>query len=456
MRRKGALRTRVLLWLSIMLLAFFAATIAALEWSLSASLSRARSEVLEAQLIALMSAAEANEGARTLSVPSLPDRRMATPESGLYGEIRTLDGELMWRSPSAVALAATDIDAAPPGVRQQGRVDDAVGGAERTQRSVTVTWEFDDGITEQFVFVISQSLEPYRAQQRGFRIGLVSWFAGLTLATLILLSLVLRRVLRPLATIESEIRDIETGRRERLSATQPTELAGVGRNLNALLARERGRQQRYRDSLANLAHSLKTPLAAMQTVIGSVGEPELRRALADGIARMDRIVAYQLKRASVIGDKLPGVRAVPVAPVVQDLHDSLVKVYRERNMDVTLDIDQTATFYGDEGDLQEILGNLMDNAWKYGRSRIMVKVTMRTQDETVHLEIRVEDDGPGVPTELASLATSRGMRLDENQPGHGIGLAVVRDIVETLDGELVIGHSLLGGAALVVTLPAPA
>ena len=454
MSRRGSLRTRVLLWLSIMLLAFFAATIAALEWSLSASLSRARSEVLEAQLIALMSAAEADEGVRKLTVPVLPDRRMATPESGLYGEIRTPEGELMWRSPSGVALADTPVDAAPPGVRQQRRINDREPQAERTQRSVTVAWEFDDGATEQFVFVISQSLEPYRAQQRGFRIGLVSWFAGITLATLILLSLVLRRVLRPLAVIESEIREIETGRRERLSAGQPAELAGVGRNLNALLARERGRQQRYRDSLANLAHSLKTPLAAMQAVIGSIAEIELRQALADGIARMDRIVAYQLQRARIIGDKAPGVRAVAVSPVVTDLHESLVKVYRGRSMHVDLEVDEAATFYGDEGDLQEILGNLMDNAWKYGRSRITVKGAMIISDDGAQLEIVVEDDGPGLSAEMAVLATTRGMRLDETQAGHGIGLAVVRDIVESLDGELEIGYSSLGGAALRVTLPA--
>jgi len=455
MRRARSLRARVLLWLSVILLGFFAATILALEWSLSASLARARSEVLEAQLIALMSAAEADENERVLTVPVLPDRRMATPASGLYGEIRALDGELLWGSPSAIGLSADLVEPAPPGVRRQRRVGENRLQDERMERSVTVAWEFDDGLSEQFVFLVSQSLEPYRAQQRGFRVGLISWFAGLAFATLILLSLALRRALRPLVTIEQEIHDIEAGRRERLSADQPAELAGVERNLNALLLRERGRQQRYRDSLANLAHSLKTPLAAMQTVLTGLEPGEIRRVLAEGITRMDRIIAYQLKRASALGERAGGMRRVAVAPLLADLLDSLAKVYRDRSMDVHSTIDEAGSFYGDEGDLQEILGNLLDNAWKFGRSRIDITVAeRRLADQGSVLLIVVEDDGPGLPEELAETVTRRGTRLDESTPGQGIGLAVVRDVVESYEGSLAIGRSALGGAALTVMLPA--
>ncbi len=451
---RGSLRLRVLLWLGVVLLAFFGATVAALEWSLGSSLSRTRAEVLEAQLIALMAAAEPDD-AGGLTLPTPPDRRMAMPASGLYGEIRDAGGQVLWRSPSAVDLPEEDpTGAGRPGVRQQRDLPD--GAAGRTERRVTVNWEFDDGQSRALTFIVSQSLEPYRAQQRGFRVGLVSWFTGLTLATLVVLSLVLRHVLRPLGRIEREIAEIERGRRQALSGAQPAELAGVARNLNALLARERGRQQRYRDSLANLAHSLKTPLAAMQATLSGRSDPALRRELSEGIARMDRIIGYQLKRAEAFTGGAVGTRALPVAPVVEDLLESLAKVYREREVEVRRDIAPDAVFHGEEGDLQELLGNLLDNAWKYGHRRVEVAARLHTTGpDQCRLELRVEDDGGGLDPARADAARARGMRLDESLPGQGIGLAVVSDIVEGYGGQMEIGRSTLGGARVSVSLPAP-
>ncbi|TVQ45230.1 MAG: HAMP domain-containing protein [Gammaproteobacteria bacterium] len=450
---RGSLRLRVLLSLGVLLLAFFAATVAALEWSLSASLARARAEVLEAQLIALMAAAEPDEAGMQLTVPTPPDRRMALPASGLYGEIRAADGATLWRSPSAVDLVDTDaVAAGPPGVRQQRQRHENAAG--RVERQVTVNWEFDDGSSRAFTFVVSQSLEPYRAQQRGFRVGLISWFTGLTLATLVLLSLVLRHVLRPLGRIEREIGEIEQGRREALSSGQPAELAGVARNLNALLGRERGRQQRYRDSLANLAHSLKTPLAAMQATLAGRVEPGLRRELSDGITRMDRIIGHQLKRAEAFTGRAAGTRTLPVAPVVEDLLESLAKVYRERQVEVQREIAPDAVFQGEEGDLQELLGNLLDNAWKYGHQKVTVTaelISSRPGEQA--LDLRVEDDGAGLDPAQVDAARTRGMRLDESLPGQGIGLAVVSDIVEGYGGHMEIGRSALGGALIRVSLP---
>ncbi len=450
---RGSLRLRVLLWLGVLLLAFFAATVAALEWSLSASLARARAEVLEAQLIALMAAAEPDDVGQQLTVPAPPDRRMALPASGLYGEIRAADGATLWRSPSAVDLLEAEVVAAgPPGVRQQRRLSENAAG--RVERRVTVNWEFDDGTTRPFTFVVSQSLEPYRAQQRGFRVGLISWFAGLTLATLVVLSLVLRHVLRPLGRIEREIGEIEQGSREALSSGQPAELTGVARKLNALLARERGRQQRYRDSLANLAHSLKTPLAAMQATLAGRVEPELGRELAEGITRMDRIIGHQLKRAEAFTGRAAGTRALPVGPVVEDLLESLAKVYRERPVAVHREIAPDAVFQGEEGDLQELLGNLLDNAWKYGRHQVGVAAQLKSAGAgEATLELRVEDDGAGLDAALADAARTRGMRLDESLPGQGIGLAVVSDIVAGYGGHLEIERSALGGALIRVSLP---
>ncbi len=442
----NSLRVRVLVSLAAVLAVFFGATIVALDWSLGSSLARNRAEILEAHLIALMAAAEPHEQGLSLAVPILPDRRLTAPESGLYGEIREADGSVLWRSPSTLAGALEPPVPGRPGVRDQRTVDNGAGIA---QRSVTVDWEFDDGEVRRFQFVVAQSLEPYRAQQRGFRVGLASWFGGLTLATVALLALLLGRQLRPLGTLERQIGELEAGARETLEGRFPRELHGVVRNLNALLARERGRQQRYRDSLANLAHSLKTPLAAMQARLAAGGD-DVAGGLQADIDRMDRLIGHQLKRASSIAGHAPGVRPVELAPLVDDLVESLTKIHAERRLSIEVDIPRELTAYGDEGDLQEMLGNLLDNACKFGDRS--VRCSALTDDGW--LRISVEDDGPGLDPAAADQALERGTRLDRSRPGHGIGLAVVADIVAGAGGTLEIGASPLGGAAMTVTLPA--
>jgi two-component system, OmpR family, sensor histidine kinase PhoQ len=266
------------------------------------------------------------------------------------------------------------------------------------------------------------------------------------------LAFVLRAVLRPLGRIETEIRAMESGRSEQLSASYPEELRGVATNLNALLRRERSRQQRYRESLANLAHSLKTPLAAIRTLLASPLEPEADR-LAEidrELARMDRIIGWQLRRAAAAGAGGVGLVPVAVAPVARDLATTLDKVYLHRQIHCELEIPDTARFRGAEGDLQEILGNLMDNAWKYAQSRVRCSATA---SEAAGLELRVEDDGEGLDPASAALVLARGTRLDESQPGQGIGLAVVKELAESYGGSVAVEASELGGAALIVRLP---
>jgi two-component system, OmpR family, sensor histidine kinase PhoQ len=447
----GSLRRRVLLSLALALLLFFGATVAVLEWSLAASLARARSEVLQAQLMALIAAAEPVEESLTLTLPEPPDGRMLSPDSGLHAEIRDAHGTVVWRSPSAVSLEFELPPAGLPGVRDE-RIQAEPGGPGLALSSMTIAWEFEAGELESFRFVVAQSLEPWRAQRRAFRLGLVGWFGVLAVATLAVLGFVLRAVLRPLGRIEGEIHEMETGRREQLSSAYPEELQGVATNLNALLRRERGRQQRYRESLANLAHSLKTPLAAIRSLLAGP-EPLAagrRETLESELSRMDRIIGWQLRRAAAAGGAVGvGIAPVPVAPLARDLAATLDKVYRERRIHCELEVPEEAVFRGDEGDLQEILGNLFDNAWKYGRSRVRCSAATLPGG----LVLRVEDDGEGLDPERVTEALGRGTRLDENLPGQGIGLAVASELAAAYGGVVEVERSALGGAAVIVQLP---
>lgn len=447
---KNSLRQRVLLSLAIALLVFFGATVVVLEWSLGASLARARDEVLEAQLMALIAVAEPAEELHSLRLPEPPDGGMLSPDSGLHGEIRDGHGNLVWRSPSALGV---EFELPAPGApgEHDSWIQHQVDGPGLALSTMTIDWEFDDGAVESFRFIVAQSLEPWRAQQRAFRLGLVGWFGVLAAAMLMVLAVVLRRVMRPLGSIEQEIHEMETARREQLSAEWPEELRGVATNLNALLQRERGRQRRYQESLANLAHSLKTPLAAVQTLLPGAGEakPEPLAMIRAELARMDRIIGWQLRRAAASTGGV-GIAPLAVAPVARDLAATLDKVYPDRGISCELDIPESISFRGDEGDLQEILGNLLDNAWKYGRGRVRCSAAAVSVGLIV---VRIEDDGRGLDPALASSAMARGARLDESHPGQGIGLAVANELVTAYGGELQIERSELGGTAVVVTLP---
>jgi two-component system sensor histidine kinase PhoQ len=447
----GSLRRRVLVSLGIVLVVFFGATVAVLEWSLGASLARARSEVLEAQLMALIAAAEPVEATLSLHLPEPPDGRMLSPDSGLHAEIRNARGQPVWRSASALDQEFELPPAGEPGVRDE-QLQAQPDGPGLALSSMTVAWEFEGGQTESFRFVVAQSLGPWHAQRRAFRLGLVGWFGTLAVTMLAVLAFVLRAVLRPLGRIEAEIRAMESGRSEQLSAAYPEELRGVATNLNALLRRERNRQQRYRESLANLAHSLKTPLAAIRTLLASPLEPEANRIgeIDRELARMDRIIGWQLRRAAAAGAGGVGLVPVAVAPVARDLATTLDKVYRHRQIHCELEIPDTALFRGAEGDLQEILGNLMDNAWKYSQNQVRCSATASA---AAGLELRVEDDGEGLDPASAALVLARGTRLDESQPGQGIGLAVVNELAESYGGSVAVEASELGGAALIVRFP---
>jgi two-component system sensor histidine kinase PhoQ len=447
-----SLRSRVLLSLAIALLVFFGATVAVLEWSLGASLARARDQVLEAQLLAMIAVAEPLGGERGLGLPEPPDGRMLSPDSGLYAEILDQAGRPVWRSPSALNLELELPAASAPGVRDAW-VQAQPGGPGLALSSLVIDWEFDDGHVESYRFVVAQGLETWLAQRRAFRLGLVSWFGALALATLGLLAFVLRRVMRPLGRIEQEIHEMETAQRHQLSGGWPEELSGVAANLNTLLSHERDRQRRYQESLGNLAHSLKTPLAAVRTLLPGDGVVSGQQvgAIRTELERMDRIIGWQLRRAAAAGSAgRVGLAPVAVAPVARDLAAILEKVYRERAIRCEIDLPEALRFRGEEGDLQEILGNLLDNAWKYGRTT--VQVSGRALADGM-LSLRVEDDGPGLEPERAAEALTRGARLDESHPGQGIGLAVARELVAAYGGAISVKRSALGGAAISLRLP---
>jgi two-component system sensor histidine kinase PhoQ len=221
-----------------------------------------------------------------------------------------------------------------------------------------------------------------------------------------------------------------------------------------LLDGERQRIKRYRDTLGNLAHSLKTPLAVMRQSLGSV-DGATKQALDAEVDRMTDIIEHQMKRAVTSGGVLLGQQPVDLAPVVADLRSALIKVYGNKDLLFEVSVAAGAQFIGDRADVTELLGNLLDNACKWCRSRVRIVATLDADavDSRHALRIVIDDDGPGIAEADRAKVLQRGGRVDEATPGHGIGLSMVHDTVAQYGGTMRIDASELGGARFELALP---
>lgn len=254
--------------------------------------------------------------------------------------------------------------------------------------------------------------------------------------------------LRPLREMAAALRRVEHGDAMRIDGPVAEELAGLVNGLNALIEQNSRRQERVRNRLSDLAHSLKTPLAVLRGIGEQTGDRTLGDAIVEQTARIDDIVVYQRQRAAVAGGS--GVtRAIPLRPVIERICSGLVRIPRYEALTVGLDIDHEHRVRADEGDLYELFGNLLENAFRHAAANI--RVTLVAQPSA--LEISVEDDGPGFSDEDRERLLRRGERADQQHPGEGIGLAVVDEIVAQYDGRIRLGRSSIGGGRVTVQLP---
>jgi two-component system sensor histidine kinase PhoQ len=441
-----SLNARIALAAGVVLAVFVAVTAFALERAFRDSARSAREERLLAQVYLLMAAADVDAQGK-LTLPTGPSEpRLELPSSGLYATIVNGRGEVAWRSRSAVSVALPVPVLLPAGEQRFEAVALPNGSRMFVQR-FGVSWAAG-GVQYPFTFSVSEDFAPFEQQLDVYRHSLWGWLGAMAVLLLLVLWLTLRWGLKPLRSVADELGRLEAGRQQELTGNYPSELRGLTGNLNALLVRERAQQQRYRDALADLAHSLKTPLALMRGSLPEAGAARGAGVLEEQIERMDRIVAYQLQRASTSGRRTLAA-AHPLRPVAERLVSALSKVHADKPVQATLDVAPELRTQLDEGDLTELLGNLLDNSFKWCTRQVRV----RTERAQGMLRIAVEDDGPGVPAERAQAVLERGVRADESVPGHGIGLAVVRDIAAAYAGHVEIGRSELGGARVSVVMP---
>ena len=446
-RRRSSLSTRLLVITAVMLVAAFGVTIVVLDLVLRRSAEEALVDQLETQVTALIGAVEPDESGNFMIPQRLLDPRLGNPGSGLYAEILDASGLPLWRSPSAVGVDLATGATLNAGQRTLTRRKLA-DGTRALLLGVAINWELGPTATPAFQVFTAADLAASERQLGEFRRQLLGWFSGVMFVLLAALWLAIRFGLQPLRRMSGEIAEIEKGGRDALSEEYPRELEGVGRGFNTLLRSERQRMERYRTTMDDLAHSLKTPLAVVRTEV-EAGQPD-RATLQAQVDRMQSVIDYQLKRAAAMGPRSLASRPVALAPILTELKASLRKIHRDKSVDCDLQVQEGSSYPAEQGDLYEILGNLLDNAWKWCQSRIVVTVQAGEG-----LSVLVADDGPGIPEDQTEAVLDRGIRADQrgDVPGQGIGLAVVREIVGLYGGKVRIGRSSLGGAEITVHLP---
>ncbi len=276
--------------------------------------------------------------------------------------------------------------------------------------------------------------------------GLFALFAVLLAAGILLQ---VRVGLAPVLRMREALADVRDGGADRLEGGYPDELLPLARELNALLDHSSRVVERARTHVGNLAHALKTPLTVLSNAVREEGGPGgevARRQVEQMRAQID----HHLRRARAAANAQGLAARTPVEACVEDLARTLSRIYAARDLSVETGIAPGLVFRGERQDLDDLVGNLMDNACKWARARVRVRAEA---DIPGRLRIDIEDDGPGVPEDQRAQVLERGVRLDEQTPGTGLCLSIVADLARAYDGSLQFGESELGGLRARLVLP---
>jgi signal transduction histidine kinase len=357
--------------------------------------------------------------------------------SGWYWAVKAGDTTRL-RSRSLWDLDLPSPELAPSATPRIWTAQDSLGRELRVAAQSVLIAGFDQPLT----FMVTGDAELLQAEARNFNWVLRAALAALGIGLILAILIQVTFGLRPLQRLARQAEAVRSGASDELARTGTPEIDALVDEVNSLIRHNRQVVERSRTSAADLAHALKTPLAILQS--HDVQHSSLDH---EQLAAMERIITRHLARAATIG---PGRHApVAIAPILGDLRRGLSRVYADKNIHAVTHVDATLSYAADREDLEEILGNLMENAFKWARSSIRTSADRSGQG----LHIIVEDDGPGIDNEDAAHAAERGTRFDERTPGTGLGLSIVTDIASIYGGSLQLSRSELGGLRVEVMLP---
>jgi len=417
---------------------------------------------LKAQSFSIFSVAEV-ENKQLLMPEQLLENQFNVIQSGLYALIAIIPAPLipnlavsysskpyikqaavnaknvLWKSHSLLALSLPS-QLPSPEIGQSFFSEQLLDGKIHLVYSFSASFN-EEGQEFPITLHIIKDQSEFLTLASEFKQKLWTWLAVLMVLFIIVQIVWLIWTLKPLNKLKNELVNIEKGNKNSLQETYPVELEQVTIQLNTLLHTEQNQRKRYRHALADLAHSLKTPLAVIQS------QRELSANSKEQLTSISRMIEHQLKRAQSAGESSWHL-GINVKAVAEKLINTLDKIYRDKTLDFSFEVSEKAIFKGDESDLMEILGNLLDNACKAAKQQVSLKVEVNNKQ----LIFVIADDGIGISEQQQQTIFERGVRADTYQKGHGIGLAIVRDLVSSYHGNLQIKASPgLKGAMFIVT-----
>ncbi len=408
------------------------------SWSVHQRAETARFDRLQGLVYGILGATDISDNAHlNVNTLALPDPRLNQATSGLYAELIGSDGQRLWQSTSTASWLPDSV------VRPIGdwlfETVERNGQPPLHRLQLATAWEFDNGEELPFIVHVVDEADSLTRQLKRFDQTLWATLMASAAGLLIVQLLVLRQSLKPLLNIADEVAQIERGERDALSESVPRELSAMTSGLNALLSAERERHAQYRHLLDDLAHNLKTPLSVLHNLVRP-SQPDSETIL-EQTRLMQASIERHVQRATLRSPRYLA-PSIPVSPVVQRMADTLNKLYDKPAVKFSIQVDHDFLVRVDEADLFEILGNVMENACKYGAGNIVVSGSTDSRC------LVIEDDGPGFPDIELQQLVQRGVRADSQTPGTGMGLAAARQLMASYGGKLEPGHATGGGARI--------
>lgn len=314
----------------------------------------------------------------------------------------------------------------------------------------------EDDASPIYLFAVAGPLDWPRSTINNFGLVLALALALTGLALLAATFLQVKVALRPLSVIERGLSEVRSGKAERLDGEFPDEIKPLQVELNALIESNSDIIERARTQVGNLAHALKTPLAVLTNEADQMHSP-LAAKVSEQAEIMRRQISHYLDRARMAARANTIGNSTPLLPVIEGLKRALERIYLDKGVAININCDPKLIFRGEKQDLEELLGNLLDNAAKWSRQEVRLSADVVAEDRApglLRIMVCVEDDGPGVPETQRDAMMKRGSRLDESKPGSGLGLSIVNDLVTSYRGELSLSRSAMGGLKVEVELPA--
>ncbi len=436
-----SIKSRLTFVSMIVLVLFMILTAIALERAVVKRALQAEEDKLQVLIYSLLAAVDRNQTGMSITVSDdrLFESSLMTIDSGLYAMLYNTNKDELWRSRSTSIRF--------PGVSVVALGDWQFSSQEFAQKTYfqlvfAIQWPDIKDKLQRYDVVVWREASDYFQQLDRFRQTLWAWLIVTTVLLLVLMYLVMMWSLRPLKIVGREIKAIEDRKQSGFEHSYPREITPLTENLNILLGREQYRQQRYRNAMDDLAHSLKTPLAVLSGISDAEKSSRIDMAtLREQVDRMNQIVSYQLQKASNIAG-LQISKPIDLTQIIKKILAAMEKVYRDKSVQVESSLPPTIMLRMDESDCLEVIGNLLDNAFKYCRGKVVIVVDRGDNEE---IQLTIEDDGQGLRQQQVEKILNRGTRLDETSEGQGIGLAVVADIVNSYKIEMAFGRSVLGG-----------